>query len=704
MRYMKKIILLLWPLWACLAWAAPGEFSNTLQKLIIDRTHAGALELRLAMQSPLVRPPESFSLDNPPRIVIDLPGVGNELGRSKQELNQGSLRNAEIIQGDDRTRLIIHLNQPQSYRGRMDGNDFVLALSGSGSDKAEAGNPPNQPALQAIDFHRGKNGEGRVEIDLSDVNINVDVHQQGKRLLVDFSHASLPPALRRKLEVIDFGTPVQTVDTFVQDGLVRMVIEPKGNWEYASYQTDTRLVVEVKPIVEDPTRLAKGNNNGYTGDKLSLNFQNITVREALNVIADFTGLNIVISDSVSGSLTLRLKDVPWDQALDIIMQSRGLDMRKYGNVVQVAPNKEIADRAKEDVAKKKVLDELEPTQTEAFPFSYANAKDAKQVIDSYLKNRLKTAPAAVPKAADDPLAAATPAAAPDAGMIAVDERTNTLYITAPLSVLEKVRDLIKKLDVPVRQVMIEARVVEASDKFGRSLGARLGMNGFGPTPLATPGTPPAFGVFGAPNNMGGTLNGTNVNLPVANAAGTFSLMLFNATASRFLNLEITAQETDGKSHVISSPRVVTADQSEAIIEQGTEIPYQAIATAGGVATTTVAFKKAVLSLKVKPQITPEENVIMNVTVSKDTVGTLAINGVPTVDTNKVQTQVLVENGGTVVIGGVHTQTDQTTTTKVPMLGDVPVLGTLFRNKARTNNKTELLIFLSPKVLKNSLAR
>lgn len=671
-------------------------WQNRIQKVEAALADANTLSVRVKLEKSPGSAFESFSVDNPARVIVDLPAAANGTGGMQQAVNQGDLRNLEIIQGEDRTRLVLNLNQVLPYSTRLDGNDLIITLQSRPTAPASTSRftesttlSEQKHSLQDIGFRRGKGGEGRIQIQLSDANIGIDVRRQGRNLLVDFGKTQLPAKLQHKLDVVDFGTPVQLIDTFSQGDGARMVIEPKGLWEYASYQTDDRFVIEVKPVVEDPNKLAKAG--AYSGDKLSLNFQNISVREALNVLADFTSMNIVISDSVAGNLTLRLKEVPWDQALDIIMQSRGLDMRRHGNVLQIAPREELAAKEKLALTAKQEISELESLHTESIQLNYQQA-DAIAAILSNDKQRILS----------------------KRGSAVVDQRTNTIFVQDTASQLEAVRKLVRQIDVPVRQVMIEARIVEASDKFGRDLGARLGYN-----------TTDTFGVGGLRGNVGanqvvappgvvnpinGVIGGTyapgggtpNVNLPVANAAGTFSMLLFNKNLSKLLSLEITASETDGKSRVISSPRVVTADQKEALIEQGTEIPYQATQTAGGASVATVQFKKASLILKVKPQITPDENVIMNVSINKDTVGTRLYNGVPTVDTNKVETQVLVENGGTVMIGGVHTQVDITTINKVPVLGDVPVLGNLFRNNHRQDDKGELLIFLSPKVLKDTL--
>lgn len=677
---------------------ARADTQNSITALNASSAGDGTTVIKVELAQPLADVPAGFTINTPPRIALDFPNTANGLGKSAQEFGEGGLRSANIVQAGNRTRLVINLDQMLPYDTKIDGNNLLVTLhskvastaTGTVSRFAEARQTAQKHSLRDIDFRRGKNGEGRIQVDLSDTGIGIDIRQQGTTLIVDFLKTSLPANLKRKLDVADFATPVQAMDTFAQGDNVRMVIEPKGLWEHAAYQTDNKFIVEVKSVAEDTNKLVKGSQAGYAGEKLTLNFQKIDVREALNVIADFTELNMVISDSVSGNITLRLKEVPWDQALEIILQSRGLDMRKNGNVIQVAPREEIAAKEKINLAAKQEISELEEVRTENFQLSYQKGDDVIKMLTGGKQSILSKR-----------------------GSAMVDQRTNTLFVQDTPSRLEEVRQLIKQIDVPVRQVMIEARIVEASDKFGKNLGVKLGYNttdtfgvgnsmrgNIGSNSVSTP-----TGVLSSVNNaLTGSTNINNasipnVNLPAAGAAGTFSMLLFNSALSKTLSLELTALETDGKGKVISSPRVVTADQVEAIIEQGTEVPYQQASSSGA---TTTAFKKATLSLKVKPQITPDDNVMMDVNVTKDSVGSTTFNGVPTIDTNKVTTQVLVENGGTVVIGGVYAQTDLTTINKVPLFGDIPVLGALFRNTSRTDNKSELLIFITPRIMKDAL--
>jgi len=642
---------------------------NAIQSISATNLQGGKVVIKVGLKKPLEVQPAAFTINTPPRIAFDFPNTANALGKSIQEFAEGDLRSANIVQAGNRTRLVINLNQLLSYDSQLEGNDLLITLQGKASSVsepissarfAEAKQLEQKHNLRDVDFRRGKNGEGRIQVDLSDNNVGIDIKQQGKLLIVDFVQAGLPRNLQRKLDVTDFGTPVQILDTFAQGQNTRVVIEPKGVWEYSAYQTDNRFIIEVKALIEDPTKLNKGLP-GYSGDKLTLNFQNITTREALNVIADFTNLNIVISDTVSGSLTLRLKDVPWDQALDIILQSRGLDMRKNGNVIQVAPREEIASKEKLELSARQDISEIEVVRTESFQLSYSKAQDVVLLITNATQRMLSKRGSAV-----------------------ADIRTNTLFVQDTASRLDEVRKVIKQIDIPVRQVMIEARFVAAGDSFNRTLGANL--NATAPTTT----NPPGF--------TGGTITGS-VNLPgAATGTGGLALSFFNATATKTLNLELNASELDGKTKNIASPRVVTGDKLEATISSGVEIPYQQATSSGA---TNVAFANAVLSLKVTPQITPDNRISMKIAANQDTVGTI-YSGVPSINTKKVETQVLVENGGTVVIGGIYTQDISDSVQGVPLLSEIPILGWLFKQDTSTTAKQELLIFITPKILKDSL--
>jgi len=693
----------------CVLLPAQALAQNAIRS-INSMQQAGVEVLRIELAQPLAELPKGFTVQAPPRIAIDLPGIVNELGRNTVEINQGNLRSANVAQAGERTRVVLNLRQPSGYRAQLQDNALLIVLENApGVAAAPAANEPvhfaqslntASQALQDIDFRRGNDGAGRVIVNLPSNQVGVDIQQQGQNLVVEFLRSSLPERLRRKLDVTDFGTPVQTISVTQNGERVRMLVEPKGNWEHSAYQSDNQFVLEVRPQKVDPNKLTQGP--GYAGDKLSLNFQNIEVRALLQVIADFTNFNVVTSDTVTGNVTLRLKDVPWDQALDIIMQAKGLGLKKSGNVLWIAPKDELAAKEKLELESKAQIAQLEPVRTQAFQLNYTKAEEVAKGLTGQ-------------SAGQSGGGGQSTRILSTRGSVIYETRTNQLFVTDIPSKLEEIQGMIAKIDIPVRQVLIEARIVEADDKFGRSLGVKLGSQDL----RGLQGGIPGYNVGGnnyltiggnssavaAQTNQGVAQNYNNsnfVNLPAnvssdsfggANAA-TFALSLFSATANRFLNLELSALEADGKGKIVSSPRVVTADQVKALIEQGEELPYQ-VATASGA--TSIQFRKANLKLEVTPQITPEGNVILNVDVNKDSRGTLTPQGYA-INTKHVQTQVLVENGGTVVIGGIFTLDEREDISQVPILGDVPVLGNLFKNKARTSSKTELLIFLTPKVV------
>lgn len=646
---------------------------------------SGAEVVKIDLSQPLTAVPNGFSIKSPAKIALDLAGVGNAMGRSTVEVNQGNLKSVSLIPAGDRTRVVLNLKQATNYKAELQGKSLLVTLdpvasstptAGSSSNFAENKNRDTLP-IKDLDFRRGVSGSGRVVVSLPNNQVGVDIRQSGQSLVVEFMKSSLPEGLRRKLDVTDFGTPVETVTAFQVGDRVRMVIEPKGAWEHSAYQSDEQFVVEVKPQRVDPGKLTQGV--GYNGQKLSLNFQNIEIRSLLQVIADFTNFNVVTSDSVSGAVTLRLQDVPWDQALDIILQAKGLGMRKNGNVLWIAPKDEIMAKEKLERESNVALEGLEPLRTQSFQLNYAKALDIQRGLIGTGAGAGGTSSRILSPR----------------GSVIAETRTNQLFVTDVGSKLEQIQDLIAKIDVPVRQVLIEARIVEAADTFGKSLGVRLG----GGMNAATDST--GAGIqFGPSYNAtsAGTTSGTFVNLPATGAGGfnasTFAVSIFGENAARFLNLEISALEADGKGKVVSSPRVVTADKVKAVIEQGTELPYQ-VASASGA--TSIAFRKANLMLEVTPQITPEGNVILELDINKDTVGRSTPAGFA-IDTKHVKTQVLVENGGTVVIGGIFTQEEAQDTTKVPFFGDLPGIGVLFRNKVTRSEKREMLVFITPKAL------
>lgn len=679
---------------------AGAEVVHTTIESVSGAMQSGAEVVRIELSQPLTALPTGFSIKSPAKIALDFPGVTKAMGRSTVEINQGNLKSVSLVQAGERTRVVLNLKQATNYKAQLQGKSLLVVLEPVASQAADA-TPPSTFAenknrdtlpIKDLDFRRGVNGSGRVVVALPNNQVGVDIRQRGQTLVVEFMKSTLPEGLKRRLDVTDFGTPVQTVTTFQVGDRVRMVIEPKGAWEHSAYQSDDQFVVEVKEQKVDPAKLTQGP--GYNGEKLSLNFQNIEVRSLLQVIADFTNFNIVTSDSVSGAVTLRLQDVPWDQALDIILQAKGLGMRKNGNVLWIAPRDEIIAKEKLDRESNVALEGLEPLRTQSFTLNYAKALE--------VQKGLIGTPGALGGASSRILSTR--------GSVIAEVRTNQLFVTDVASKLEQVQELISKIDIAVRQVLIEARIVEASDTFGKSLGVKLGaadlraqrggtggyqINGQDSIALGT-----NYGNAVASSGAGGTvdLSGNFVNLPAIGQGGfspaSFAISIFNASANRFLNLEISALEADGKGKVVSSPRVVTADKVKAVIEQGTELPYQ-IASASGA--TSIAFRKANLSLEVTPQITPEGNVILELNINKDTVGQSTPAGFA-IDTKHVNTQVLVENGGTVVIGGIFTQLEREDTTKVPFLGDLPGIGVLFRTKSRVSNKQELLIFITPKML------
>lgn len=671
------------------AYAQEGaETQNSIQALNVSTAPGGKLMLTVTMKRPLVSLPRAFAVSTPPRIALDFPDTANELGKPTQEFNQGSLRSVSIVQAGSRSRLVINLTQPLPYDARIEGNSLLVTLSSpsaGGATSRFSESAPGAPShtLRDIDFHRGPNGEGRIEVALSDAGTGIDIRHEGKKIVVDFMKTSTPRALQRKLDVTDFGTPVHFIDTFAQGTNVRMVVEPSGLWEQVAYQTDEKFVLEIKQkVVEEAKK--KSEKPVYTGEKLTLNFQNIQVREALNVIADFTGLNIVISDSVSGNLTLRLKDVPWDQALDIILQSKGLDMRKNGNVIQVAPTDEIAAREKVKLTADQDVADLEPLRTESFLLSYQKGEDMVMLLAASGTQRILS----------------------KRGSAVVDKRTNTLFVQDTPSRLEDVRALIKQIDVPVRQVLIEARFVSAGTQFSRALGTKMNFINF--APVNTPFGPLAQSAFGGPGGppAGATKGGQTIPQILQNnltaAPNALSINMVDPAMTRLLQLELDASEIDGTTKNIASPRVVTADKAAATISSGVQIPYQQ-ATASGA--TSIAFIDAALTLTVTPLITPDDNIDMKVLVTQNTVGapvSVGIGTAPSVNMKKLTTQVLVQNGGTVVIGGVYTQDVTDSASKIPLLGDIPILGWLFKSKTTSDNKNELLIFITPKILKDSL--
>jgi type IV pilus assembly protein PilQ len=682
-------------------WCLSASAQNVVES-VTSSIQGGVEVVRIDFSQPLQAVPAGFAIQAPARVALDVPGATNGLGRSTVEINQGNVRSVNVVQSGERTRLVLNLKAPSAYKAQLQGKSLLVVLDSvnvagpaatSQPAFAESRNAETQP-LRDLDFRRGSDSSGRVIVSLPNNQVGVDIRQQGQSLVVEFLKSTLPEGLRRRLDVSDFGTPVQSVTTFQTGDRVRLVIEPKGAWEHSAYQSDNQFVVEVRQLKVDPSKLTQGP--GFGGEKLSLNFQNIEVRSLLQVIADFTNFNIVTSDSVTGAVTLRLKDVPWDQALDIVLQAKGLGMRKTGNVLWIAPKDEIAAKEKLDLESRVAIQSLEPVRTQSFQLNYTKAADiAAQITSGTGAARILST----------------------RGSVIAEPRTNQLFVTDISSRLEAVQELIGKLDIAVRQVLIEARIVEASDTFGKSLGVRLGgsdLRGLrggdpgyairGSNRLALGGTYNA--VSATTGESSGTLDTTNttfVNLPAIGQGGftpsSFAISLFSAAANRFLNLELSALEADGKGKLVSSPRIVTADQTKAMIEQGTEFPYQQATSSGA---TAVAFRRATLKLEVTPQITPEGNIILDLDINKDSRGETTAAGIA-INTKHIKTQVLVENGGTVVIGGIFELAESENEAKVPLLGDLPAVGNLFKTKSRTTNKQEMLVFITPKMIADRAA-
>lgn len=648
--------------------------------------------------------PESFTIDEPARIALDFPSTTNKLPWRTRNIGIGMARSVTAVEAEGRTRVVLNLVKLLPYETRVEGRSVSITLKSEAARTTKSTSIPlasdDTPfEIGSIDFRRGEGGEGRIIVNLSDANAPVDTREAGGRIFVDFPNARLPEDLHERLDVMDFATPVQFIDATSTNNQAQITITPKGLYEYLAFQSDNTFTIEVKPLSKDDKKDGEIDLSKYTGEKLSLNFQDIEVRAVLQLLADFTGLNMVTSDTVQGSLTLRLKNVPWDQALDIILKTKGLGMRQSGNVIMVAPGEEIAAREKLELEAQKQVEELIPLKSELLQINYAKAKDVSELLQSQ----------------DNTLLSAR-------GKISVDERTNTLLILDTTDRLEEIRKLVSKLDIPVRQVLIESRIVVANNDFAKDLGVRFGITGVRESGsnlfmssgsfagsevmvgsvaenLSTTGVPTPISVAGGDEES--AINRLNFNLPASGNAGSIAFAILGSNT--LIDLELSALQTEGKGEVISSPRVITSDQKEAVIRQGTQIPFQESSSSGA---TSVTFKDAVLSLTVTPHITPDDRIMMDLDVSKDSVGQIVPTGeggsAPSIDTRRIETQVLVASGETVVLGGIHEQTRRKTVNKIPFFGDIPFIGALFRNKSEANLNSELLIFVTPKVLKDNV--
>lgn len=689
---------------------------NLLTAVSLARGNNDSQVIKLVFQNPVEGAPITFTTSNPHRLVLDFPSTSNGAPRVSDQGENGLIKSWHVAQAGQRTRVVINLTAPVSHEIRMDRNLVLAVLRGAAPENAaparfaEAG-PLRAHALREVDFRRGKEGESRILVTLSGPGVGVDISQQGKGLQVDFLNTSLPAALQRRLDVSDFATPAQTVETFEQGKNTRMLIHPKGKWDYSAWQTGNLFTLEVRSL-EGPQAAADGKPV-YGGEKLSLNFQNVEVRAVLQVIADFTGLNIITSDTVSGNVTLRMKDVPWDQALDIILRAKGLDKRSSGNVIWIAPRDELAAKEKQELEARKAMVELEPLVTRSYKLNYVKANDVVSLITggsrlaSAISEDATCSPSASGVKAVDSGAQTSGQAAggqnaanrilSTRGGASYDLTTNTLIVTDSSDRHVAIANIIKEIDVPSRQVLIDARIVVADDKFGRSLGTRLGFAGSGKSGNT------GFGAGTYTTSTGYSSSGlgaspaptSNVNLGLSNPTGQLGISIYNANAAAILTLELQAMELDKRGKIVSNPRVVTTNLRPAVILQGEQVPVVTPGTASSPATTT--FKDALLCLLVAPQVLNNDAIILNVEVTKDAKGDTSAAGTA-INVKRVKTQVRVNNGETAVLGGIFEQTLRNDTEKIPFLGDIPVLGQLFRKDEKEDTKSELMIFLTPRIL------
>lgn len=674
--------------------SAGAQAANLLQQIDANALPGDQVQLRLKLSDSAPQP-LTFTVDNPARISLDLADTNIALPSRRIDVKRGAVDTVNVAEANGRTRVVLNLNSMVPYDTRVEGDTIVITVGGNVQAQAAApqpsravnnttaGSAPRSSGITNIDFRRGTDGSGRIIVHLSSARVTPDLKQEGGKLVVNFAKTSVSDNLLRRLDVVDFATPVSTIDTVRIGDNARVLISAGGEWEPVAYQTNDVYTIEIKPVVKNVSALEKKE---YKGERLTLNFQDIEARAVLQLLADTSGQNMVISDSVQGNVTLRLQNVPWDQALDIVMQTKGLDKRQDGNVILIAPAAEIAAREKELAAAKKDLSAVEPLRSEFLQVNYAKASDLADLIKGKGNSLMS-----------------------DRGSVTVDARTNTLLLLDTPDRLADIRRLVSTLDIPVRQVLIEARIVIVNDDFNRQLGVILGVTGaatsgsdlYSVTGSAV-GTDTIVGSAITNGNSNLTLPAAKdrylVNLPAANKAGNLALAVLGKDF--LVDLELSAAQAEGRGEVVSSPKVITANQKEATIEQGVEIPYQQSASSGAA---TIQFKKAVLSLKVTPQITPDDRVILDLTVTKDSVGTVIVTSggvnVPSINTRTIGTQVLVNDGQTVVLGGILETEKRDSETKVPLLGDIPVVGHLFKTTTKTNNKTELLIFVTPRILR-----
>jgi len=680
------------------ALVSPALLAANLNALDVASLPGDRVELKLAFDEP-VAAPRGYTLDQPARIALDLPGVSSKLDSKNRELGVGNARSVTVVEAQGRTRLIVNLTTLVPYSTRVDGNNLFVVLGESGAAAPAAVAPVAAPVVQPtpaavqsksisnIDFRRGDDGAGNIVISLSDPSISPNIEEQGGKIRVTFAKTQLPEALRVRLDVQDFATPVKFVDATSQGGAASIAIEPTGRYDYLAYQTDDKLTISIKPLTADEAEKRNAEHFAYSGEKLSLNFQDIDVRSVLQLIADFTDLNLVASDTVQGNITLRLQNVPWDQALALVLKTKGLDKRQVGNVLLVAPADEIAARERQELESQRQIAELAPLRREVVQVNYAKAADIARLFQSVTSNGASTE---------------------DRGSIAVDDRTNNIIAYQTQERLDELRRIVAQLDIPVRQVMIEARIVEANVDYDKALGVRWGGNYVNDQ----------WSAYGKDGSRSVDDDGF-VRLPGTDTVGGFKLDegvapvpfvdmgVLGSTSGVgigfisdhvMLDLQLSAMEKTGNGEVVSQPKVMTADKETAKILKGTEVPYQEASSSGA---TSTSFKEAALSLEVTPQITPDNRIIMEVKVTKDAPDFRnAMNGIPPIDKNEVNAKILVSDGETVVIGGVFSNSQSKSVDKVPFLGDLPFLGRLFRRDVVTDAKSELLVFLTPRILNN----
>lgn len=670
---------------------------NVLRHLDYSTLPGNRVEITLTLDKPVTQP-ESFKTSNPARIALDFMGARSALPQRSVDIGIGAINSVTTAEAGNRTRVVVELSQMVPYMTQVDGNEFhimlqqptamVGAAQSAAASRTDRAVDAGDRKITKIDFQGGPGGAGKIVVNLSDPSTAVDVRQESGKVVAEFMRTKVPARLQRRLDVTDFATPVQTIATTQRGDTARITITPSGTYDQIAYQADDTFTIEIKPISTAEKKERKKKAFEYTGERLSLNFQDIAVRSVLQLIADFTGTNLVVSDSVTGNITLRLQNVPWDQALDIILKTKGLGKRQRGNVMLVAPAAEIAAREKLELQSKQQIQQLAPLHSEFLQVNYAKAQDLAQLIlGGGQKGRSLLS---------------------ERGTVNVDERTNTLIVRDTEQNLDDIRRLVSKLDIPVRQVLIESRVVIANDDFSNELGVRFGYSrdqgnlaGDGQGALVG-GKLPGDVNFGQNTGFevpaGSGNEGLLVDLPVTNAAGAVGLAV-GKIGSYLLQLELSAMESENRGDVISSPRVITTNQKEAYIKQGVQIPFQRATSSGA---TSVQFKEAVLGLTVTPQITPDDRILLDLQVTKDSRGE-ETNAGPAINTQAVGTQVLVSNGETVVLGGVYERTKNRTVNRVPFFGELPMVGWLFRNTVRVNNNSELLIFVTPKILKENMA-